>query len=211
MKIKNTTEHPVWFLRRMVAWCAKEIGFPVSEIRLAEFGKRSRGEFNGRAWYRSRRIRVVIGPASEFPVAPYLYPGRKSDAFMSPEFRDQLEALVGVTAHEIAHLFQYHGRSGNAARRGERVTQHWERKLTELFRDNREALIAEWSIEPTLRAAKPKQSAQDRRAEKAANMLAAWQRKAKLAATKIKKYKRQVAYYDRATAANRKDKTDAKK
>lgn len=200
MKLKNTTKHPAHFLRRMVAWCAKEIGLPLREVRSVEFGNRSRGAFNGRAWYRQRRIRVVIGPATAFPVKPFLYPGRTSEAFLSPEYTDQLDALVGVTAHELAHLFQYHGRSGSAARRGERVTRHHERRLTELFRANRDGLLAEWNESPPQRTEKPKTTGQDRRAAKAEAMLSAWQRKAKLAATKIKKYKRQVAYYERVAA-----------
>lgn len=138
MKLKNTTHWDDKFLRRMISWCCKQIGYSPRNIWIAEFGKKKRGSFTGTAWWRCKRIRIVIGPATSFPVEPYLYPGRKSKAFMSPKFNDQLDALVGITAHEIVHLLRKNG--------GERYTRHWERKCVQLFNENRSKLLAEWEF-----------------------------------------------------------------
>lgn len=197
MRLKNTTHWPDHFLRRLVAWTCKEIGLPVRSIRLAEFGKRSRGAFNGRAWS-SGRIRIVIGPASAFPVEPHLYPGRTSDAFMSPRMADQTEGLVAVTAHEVEHIYGYRNRKGKH-RHSERFTRGEERRIMDLFRAQRDALLAEWNETQEV-VAKPRRPVQDIRAEKAQKMIAAWERKMKLARTKIAKYKRQVRYYERVAA-----------
>lgn len=207
MKLRNTTHWPDYFLRRMTAWVAKHIGLPMSEIKRAEFGKRSKGALNGRAWW-SGRFRVVIGPPSAFPVEPYLYPGRTNEAYRSPRMADQLEALVAVTAHELEHLYVFaHKRTLpqiRALRRGslsERSTRHEERRIHGLFVADRDALLAEWSAAPAERPAKPKASVQEKRAAKAQADLVRWQRKLKLAQTKIKKLKARVRYYDRVAAA----------
>lgn len=197
MKMRNTTDWPDYFLRRMLAWVCKQVQLPVRTLRQVEFGKRKRGCFNGRAWL--RRIRVVIGPASCYPVEPFHYPGRTNDQFLSPRMADQVEALVAVTAHEAQHVYGYHYGGG----RGERHTRGEERRVHALFVANKEALLAAWQAAPAERPAKKPQSAQEKRAAKVMADLERWQRKAKLAATKIRKLKRQAAYYDRALAASR--------
>jgi hypothetical protein len=199
MKLKNTTHWPDHFLRRMVAWVCKQVELPARSLKRADFGKRSRGCFNGYAWYRSMRIRVVIGPAKEYPVEPFHYPGRTNDQFLSPRYADQLEGLVGVTAHELQHL---HRKAETGHGGGERHTRGEERRIHALFVANRDTLVAEWSAPPAA-IAKEKPSAQQRRAGKVQSSLERWQRKLKLAQTKVKKLRRQAAYYDKALAANK--------
>jgi hypothetical protein len=182
----------------MVSWVCKQVELPSRSLKSADFGKRSRGCFNGYAWYRSGRIRVVIGPAREYPVEPFHYPGRTNNQFLSPRYADQLEALVGVTAHELQHL---HRKFETGHGGGERHTRGEERRIHALFVANRDALVAEWSVAPAVKA---KPSVQDKRAAKVQADLDRWQRKLKLAQTKVKKLKRKVAYYDKALAANRK-------
>jgi hypothetical protein len=215
VRLKNSTDWSDVFLRRMVSWVAKQLELPVRKIRAVEFGNRSEVCWSGRAWG-SMKILVRIGPANCYPVEPFHYPGRTNDAYLSPRCEDRMEGLIAVTAHELQHLFDFDHRRSLSQKRnallrggagpqplvkfkpGERNTRIEERRIVELFRANREALLAEWEVEP---AAKPKQTIQEQRFAKVQKALATWQRKAKLAATKIKKYKRQARYYEHAIAA----------
>lgn len=207
MKLTNSTDWPDYFLRRMTAWCAKQINLPMRAVKRGHFGKRSRGSKNGRAWY-SMRFRVMIGPASEFPIAAYVYPGRTHERYTLPALADREEALVEVTAHELTHLRCYlrwrtSGRIRKFDAGGELHSTHEGRRVLELFKANRAALLAEWSAARAEKPAKPAASLQEKRAAKAAADLERWQRKLKLAQTKVRKCKRKVAYYDKAIAANR--------
>jgi hypothetical protein len=114
-------------------------------------------------------------------------------------YRDRLEALVGVTGHELAHLQQY--QEGGNRLINEKGARWEEVRVLEAFRADRENLLAEWSkgkpIECVRRKAKPVESAADR-ALKAEVMLEKWQRRLKLAQTKVKTYRRKVRYYERS-------------
>ena len=198
MKIKNNTDWPDYFLRRLVTWCCKELGLPARYLKRADFGKRTRGPYNGCAWLGSRRMRVVIGPPNEFPTKGRPYPGRTSEVFRDPDYADQLEALIGVTAHEIQHHVAYSQR--RVSRYGERATTHAEHKIIECFRPQRDALVATWSMEP--KRLDPKKTRQEKNEAHARKMLERWERKLKLAKTKAGLYRSKVRYYDRV-AANR--------
>lgn len=201
MKLKNRTAWPDHFLRRLVSWCAKTVGVPVKSIRVAEFGSRTHGAFNGRAWS-GGRIRVVIGPTNDFPAEAFLYPGRKTEAFRAPAYEDQLEALVGVTAHELEHIRGYIHNHNRAIRKrrivGERHTRHAERTVIEQFRAERTLLLLQWHIPPT-ESAKTKLSLTDKRKRKADADMARWLRKLALAKTKVRKLKTRVRYYEKKT------------
>lgn len=202
MKLKNSTDWTDHFLRRMVAWCCKQIGMPVRVVWQAQFRNRHMG-YAGRACYDSHRIVCSIGLAG-FPMSPDDRPGMQNEAIA-----DRIEALVALTAHELYHLAaRYVPAHRQKTRRHERfasseqATRHEEVRVLRLFRAERDALIAQWSVEPEKRE-RPKLSIQEKRTAKAQAALDRWQRKAKLAATKVKQYKRQVAYYDKALAAKR--------
>lgn len=221
MKLRNSTDFSDHFLRRMVAWCCREVGLPVASVKRAAFGNRSKGAYSGHAW-QSMRIHVSIGPASAYPTAGYLYPGRTSEAYRAPSLQDRIEGLVAVTAHELTHLRDYSDhrerqrarnellRAGNypqpivkRRRSGERHTMHEERRVIELFRTQRESLLAAWSEAPPERPAKPQSSVQEKRAAKAQADLERWQRKLRLAQTKCRKLKQRVSYYEKSLAAKR--------
>lgn len=198
MKIKNSTDWPNHFLRRLVSWCCKQLDHPASKVRLAQFTRYS-GAYRGRAWS-SRRILCRVGSADRFPMAPDNRPGMAGEVFA-----DQTEALVAVTAHELAHLAQYReGRIGGLKqmRVTEPATRREEVRVLRAFRANREVLLAEWSAAPP-KPEKPKASLQDKRAAKAQADLGRWQRKLKLAQTKVRKLKTRVKYYEHAIAAKR--------
>ncbi len=221
MKLKNSTDWPDYFLRRMVAWCCREVGLPASVVHRIAFGNRSRGAYSGHAW-QSMRVHVSIGPESCYPTTGHLYPGCTSEAYRAPALQDRVEGLVAVTAHELTHLRDYHDhrerqrarnellRAGNfpqplvkRRRSGERHTMHEERRVIELFRAQRDSLLAAWSEAPTERAVKPVATIQEKRATKAQSDLERWQRKLKLAQTKCRKLKQRVAYYEKSLAAKR--------
>ncbi len=257
MRLKNSTDWPDWFVRRMLAWCCREIGYPIRQLHEAQIRNRSRGHYSGHAYYGGRRIVVSIGPETFtttyliyeragvkltveecaallpdvrrlllqgntinglstrtekatktcWPTTPDSRPGMQGEVMF-----DRLEALVAVAAHEIYHLAAHFVEEHRQRTRGsgrhfassERHTRVEEVRVLRLFRANREALVAEWNTAPAS-PAKPAVPVQERRAAKAANDLARWQRKFKLAQTKIRKLKVRVRYYERqqATAAAR--------
>ena len=200
MKLRNSTPWPDHFLRRLVSWCARQVGLPPSKVRNVQFRNRSKRSYSGHA-YGGGRIVCSVGPAHRFPTNPDHRPGMDGESFA-----DQLEALVAITAHEVRHLWQYANRKSNvldAERRTEHDARWHEVRALRTFRENREALLAEWSVEPAARPVKSKPSVQEQRAAKVQASLDRWQRKLKLAQTKIRKLKRQAAYYDKSLAAKR--------
>ena len=181
MKIKNSTDWQTQFLRRMTAWCCRELGMPGRYLREVVFRTKSYN-YSGHAYLQTRRITVSVA-------------------------RGDLDCLVKVTAHEVAHHVTYIdqkesglGGKGVKIRWGgsERWTMRLESETFAKFNANRESLIAEWSVAPV---EKERPSAVDKRALKAQSNLERWQRKAKLAATKIRKLKARVRYYERRQAA----------
>ena len=192
MKLKNSTTFENHFLRRMVAWCAKQVEYPVSKVREAQFRNRTRRSYSGHA-YGSRRIVCSIGPASRFPLLPDSRPGMSNEIVA-----DREEALIAVTAHELTHLHQYLFRRDTGKKRWSELDARWhEVKALREFRANRDALLAEWSKAPAAKVAKPKPSIVEKRAAKAAADLARWNKKLKLAQTKVRKLKTRVRYYER--------------
>ena len=118
----------------------------------------------------------------------------------------RIESLVRVTAHECAHRWLFlqgtmsrKSRRYGTARRGgsEHQTVWHEKELWKAFEAKRDELLEAWSKEPAKRAVKPKPSIKEQRAEAARQKLAEWTRKQKLAATKVRKYKQKVRYYER--------------
>lgn len=200
MKLANSTEWPDYFLRRLVSWCCKELGLPSSKVRRAQFRNRTISAYSGHA-YTSMRFVASVGPAGRFPLNPDNRPGMKGTVIA-----DRLEALVAITAHELAHLCQYAERRAPGLRRTrriERVTRREEVRVLSAFREQRDSLLAEWSAAPATRPAKPQASIQEKRAVKAQADLDRWQRKLKLAQTKIRKLKYRVRYYEHTLAAKR--------
>ncbi len=65
MKLINSTDFPDHFLRRMVAWCCKQIDCSPKILSGATFRNRSHGAYSGRAWGSAGRIVVRIGQEEE--------------------------------------------------------------------------------------------------------------------------------------------------
>lgn len=175
MKLRNTTDWSDTFLRRMTAWCCRQIGMPVRRVGRIQF-RRKRVGYSGHCWWRSRRIVCSCNNVSD---------------------------LVAVTTHELFH--QHAHDAGIATRRSgegssEPQTRWHEERAREAFHADEARLLAEWNAEPK-RPAKPKPSVTEARAAKAVAALERWQRKLKLAQTKIRKLKARVRYYERRQAA----------
>ena len=191
MKLHNSTNYPDYFLRRMVSWCCKEIGLPVRHIREAKFRKggpcHSRGtSASGRAW--RRRFVVTHGYADGDDLEKLV-----------------MNDLVRTDAHELVHVFLF--REGSNTRRSgngggsERETNVYMRRVYSAFEIKRDELLAAWNQPPKQRPATPKPTVQEKRAKAVSEALARWQRKLKLAQTKVKQYRSKARYYEKALAA----------
>ena len=235
MKLKNSTDWPDWFLRRVVSWCCKQLDCPVREIKNVTFRNRSFG-MSGRCYIEcgnivvsvvsgaeptcvrvleSQRAGYRVDPAIIDPVAVQAKNGYRlkvverleSDdalAELVEQFeRHRLTLLVTVTAHEIAHRYLYlQGSKTRKSRRhnrvtsggSERQTNRLEQMVVAAFEKQRDKLVAQWSEPPARRNAKPALTKQQRNERKARELLAKWERKLKLAKTKVKQYRTKCRY-----------------
>ncbi|MCI0539593.1 MAG: hypothetical protein L0Z50_30655 [Verrucomicrobiales bacterium] len=198
MKIKNTTDWPTWFLRRMAGWCCRQLELPALTIKLATF-RNSRSAWGGAAYYWKGKITVCVGEAGHFPTKGYLHGNGHQNGIA-----DRLECLVWVTAHEIAHCLQADTktRGGGGGGGSEICTEWFAKPVLEKFRQCRDALLAEWNEPPAIPARSPKPTVKERRRAKSVNDLTKWQRKLKLAQTKVRKLKVRVRYYERQAGNN---------
>lgn len=195
MKLRNSTRWGDPFLRKMIAWVCRELDMPVRSIRSARFHK-AKNAYNGMAWGWCGKIRVAIGDNSSGTI-------RETRDGMNEVYVDDVELLVYITAHECYHVaarvVPHHQQSTRAGRSGsgEAITRAAGWKVLRSFRERRQELLANWDLFlPT----NPKPSARESRAMEAEYRLSVWQKKSKLAATKIRKYKARVAYYTRTLA-----------
>lgn len=202
MKLNNTTSYSNRFLRRMVSWCCKELGLPVSFVKSISFGNRRVARFSGHCQHWKSGCRIVVNIDASNDRFPWTDNGTSSGIKgIVRTFADRTDCLVNVTAHELRHAMAEIDKErtrGNGRRvaSSERTTEFDAQKVQAAFNANRDTLLAAWN-EPLARKAAPKQSAKENRADKARANLANWVRKSKLAATKVRKYKNQVRYYDR--------------
>lgn len=205
MKLKNATTWDDAFLRAMISWICEEIDCPKRDVKFVTVGNRSRRAWRGCAYPESGEVLVrVIKTEFEFP--------KFSRRFgIKTEYRDRLEILVGVMAHELTHIRQrgdtlgWKGRRRHAVANGKRYRERecdkWERIILDAFRAQREALLTAWNAAIRPSTARPKVSAPARREAAARSKLAEWESKRKRAATAIKKYRAKVQYYDRKRLA----------
>jgi len=203
MKWRNTSPWPKWFLRRMLAWIMREMEVPKTALRGVYFRKRTADYWSGRAFGSARRIVVSIGNGG-YPArwSGYARACRPQDGSDYLTINDSTEALVITTAHELGHI--RHFAAGHYGKGSEELADPPARMILRKFREQRAELVAAWSAIPQKtaeRLARGKPSVVDKRAEKAAAMLARWERKMKLAKTKVSAWRRKVAYYEKKAAA----------
>lgn len=208
MKIKNSTDWPNNFLRRMTAWCCRELKMSPGLVSSIQFRNRNDGRTSGRAYWPSNRIVVSAG------VSFLKYKAGRHHSYYGSSngdenFRNRIDWLVRITAHELFHILAHDEgvrtrRFGRSSGSSEKHTKHYERKVYESFLANRDALLAEWSAEPEATPVPPKPTRQELNDAKSRKQLATWERKLKLAKTKVAAYRRKVRYYDRVAATRAK-------
>lgn len=196
----NSTPWPDHFLRRLVSWTCRELGYPRRSLKGIEFGNRTNAAWSGHGggWSDHGYILVRVGPESRFPTNTRVH----RDGFSVGRIADRVEALVMVTAHEIAHCDAV--RRGNKTRRSyrshgntvgsERYINGRAKQVLEAFREKRDELLAEWEKPPARQKAKPKSPVQ-KRAENAFAKEAEWERKLAQAKRLYAKWKRKADYY----------------
>lgn len=219
MNIKNTTEYPDYFLSRMLTWVCRELELPRAKLTEASFCNRNDGLTSGRAWYPDCRIHVSLGVVRWFkdpPQDPEIQVrevrddwGKHSVPIWPSHLRTrQVDDLVRVTAHECFHVYAYvndirtrriakHHRPGSS----EPQTRWHERQVLRAFQAQREELLARWMRKPSRRAQAPKPPAEELERERVADHLKRWERKLKLAQTKVRRYRRELKRAERQVQA----------
>ena len=135
MKIINTTKHPSPFLRRVVSWCMKELNIQPHVLVSATFRNKRRA-WSGTAW--TGRITVRIGETK--------YPTHSRYSRMKGAVRfdmhDEVEVIVCVIAHELAHVRFYHTHRGP---KDERSIDAFAYHVLKAFRGKRDELLMRWN------------------------------------------------------------------
>jgi hypothetical protein len=203
VKLTNTTDFPDYFLRRLYSWCCKELEISPRYIREIAFRNSSRA-WGGLAYLSQRRIGVRIGTPESFPCKT-----KKHRYGLQETIADQTEALIEITAHELAHHEQYirgsKTRQSGSGGGSERMTDQQAFRVLRTFREQREQLLAVWYLPP---AQRPVSVKLDRNSEKLAHyevLLARWNKKLKTAQTKIRRYRTKIKYYQKRKVAHESD------
>jgi len=206
MKIITThPEFPSHMVRRAVAWIAGEIGLRRRQRLTIKVGYRQRAKAGWQGWYRNvpRSVEVWIGRDQTFPVA---VDHNREEAGRTAD--DVIELFVRVLAHELEHAraYQTASRGSTTGRRlnSEPRVRAIDYRVLQAFRQRREELLAEWTAAPaaTPRPTRVQPTAVERRAHRAGQLLAAWERRLRLAKTRVTKYRRRVAYYARVATVS---------
>lgn len=184
MKLKNSTEYPDHFLRRMIAWICRELDMPFRQFQAVSFGNRAK-TFSGRYQYARNAVATSISISPELSY-PY------SDA--RHKFNDRHDCFVAWTAEVLyaAHCGA-NGESVGVIRN--RLGQKKGRQALAAYRENYLALLITWYAAPKAKPTKTKPNIIEQRAAKTAEDLQRWQRKLKLAQTKVRKLKQRANYY----------------
>ena len=204
MELKNTSCLPDYFVRALLRWACKQVGYPYRDLREARFVGRSTRRIGGRAFLESRRIIINVPPFVSYQdgVPPFKFPRLTFEEALDVRLSDtriqrRFKWFAEIVAHEIAHLYVYwkYGSVSEAevAAQGKLIAADFEADAN--------ALLASWSKEPARHESKPKPTAAERRENGNRELLAKWERKLKAAQNKIKKYRTKVRSYDKKRAA----------
>jgi hypothetical protein len=148
MKINNTSPFRTEYVKAIAAWCVRLLE---CEPRSITYRTRNARHYRGFA-KRTGDVTVSVNPAGAWPcqLAGYKRAHRNTVSGEYETLNDATEALVAVTAHEIAHV--RHFRTGKAHGRGlEDVACAAERYALRAFREVREHL----GLSDPLRTVKP--------------------------------------------------------
>jgi hypothetical protein len=213
LELKNNTDFPDWFIRRMISWICKNdwIEWSTKKIRGGVEVRNRHTNYrrhSGHAYPSRERMVLSIGTLETY--RPYIFeenengrrvPVRNEDGTFKlgePDPVRRIRAFVRLTAHELAHLAQY-DRPKERAQYSEREAERLARLVLGEFEEREAELTEAWMKPPAYadRPKKPKPTLKERNAAKARAKLKEWQRKEKLAKTKRKKYEKAVRRYEK--------------
>lgn len=213
MKIKiNNHPYQAAFIRKAALWCARQIGMDrklLDPLIIDVSYCKPHDVYRGMAWYHGCLIELRLPRPDKkwkYPVSTAHTAKERADGRVA---NDDVELFVTLMAHELEHIRAYQAGRTTADRR--RLNQEVRVRLVDwralqAFRADREAILASWGPATAQEApraakaatgAKAPPSAAERREERARAHLAAWERRLKLAKTKVAKYRAKVRYYDR--------------
>ncbi len=205
LSITNRSQWPDWFVKPVALWIRDRAGIAINyNLILPSYSKMH--VFCGRGWsYKSRcRIHRRFTPTLGWPYTDKYW--RYAWSF-THQLENRLEAFVHLVAHEM-----FHATGGSRAKWGSDV-QGMEMACQRFGRDTVLEFRKAW---PAMKA-KCKQKMRDSRQRQVKKKQAKsdpsmkfldaqaaferWNKKAKLAATKMKKYRRRMNYYSTRAAA----------
>jgi hypothetical protein len=145
MRIQSTIGWEKEWLRRVVTYCCRVLDYGPANVNTAFFSLAHNTTYKGRAYLLRHNIRVQINPLATYPIRAATQRGLPDLYHLDP-----VELLVGITAHEVAHLERWDrfarqwSRAGNRDANLERDTEALARTVLADFRANREKLMARW-------------------------------------------------------------------
>lgn len=145
MLIRNTVGWKTPWLRKLIRWLAGELEYDWRRITAAHFCLAHRLSYKGWAYCESHALRVKLNPLNRYPLT-----SRVPRTLPPVTYADPLEVLVGVTAHEIAHLERWDRFARGLRLQGkrdtllERDTERLARTVLAAFRCRRDEVLGSW-------------------------------------------------------------------
>jgi hypothetical protein len=145
MDITNDIGWRKRWLTKLMKFCCLDLDYPIDSIKKATFRLTYGKTHRGWAELHSHTIVIAINPLGIYPV-----PAEGPRGLPELVQTDVLELLVGITAHEIAHLARWDSFARDWKRLGKRdskrelETERLARKVLTAFRHDRERLLDAW-------------------------------------------------------------------
>lgn len=208
LKINNVSGIPDYEVLPIVRYAASFFGFS-GDVECA-VKRTSRHHYYGTAWW-SRRYCVLHIQKMEYkePIkVDHLVYFRSHQIEIKPfELRDWKESLVHLAAHEFAHLTKP-GHNWRKSRR-EVYCENRATEVLEAYRtpEGQEKVGSDSRVIQTHVAAKECietakkiiASSPERKLDRLKELQSTWERKSKLATTKLKKIRKRIKYYEKKT------------
>lgn len=213
--IKNRSGWPDWFAIPVARWVAHRAGIYKSnrhDYTLEIVNTKFKDTLCGRSYGYRARVRVHRRFTPRSGIFPYITKYWTYKWSMKYALNTRIEAFVDIIAHEMFHstggrpaLFRSEGRTDRQSM--EMACERFSKETVEEFRkvwpgELKERVKAELRRNQ-IRTISVTKSNPDVKLQAALDKLAVWQKKLKLANTKIKKYKQQVNYYQKRSAAKK--------
>lgn len=210
LTVINRSKWPEWFVRPVCRWIASRAEIKW-EYTLTLVGCSDRSMLAGRGARRRSRVRIHrrFKPSGGWPYMTKYWRYKWSRQYA---LHNRIEAFVDIVAHEMYHATG--GHPDRFTRNGRCDDQSMEMACERFAEATVEAFRLEWAsrLKPAakaaLRASRAKAKAiKKSRSDPSPKLTAAqkklieWQRRAKAAANRVKKYQRKVRYYEGRLAA----------